>query len=135
MKLAVREKACSGCRTCEVACALKNFAENNPKKSALRITGEFPTPGRYQIAYCSQCGTCAEVCPTGAISLIDGAYIIDQDTCIGCYVCVEACPNKAMFIHKDEKVPIKCTNCGACVQYCPREAVYDAEVGIKGRVG
>lgn len=135
MRLAVREEFCSGCRTCEVACALKNYQECNPKKAALRITGEFPAPGRYHITFCNQCGTCADVCPTGAITMVDGAYRIDPETCIACYACVEACPSKAMFVHRAEKAPVKCTNCGACVQYCPREAVYDAEVGVKGRVG
>lgn len=135
MKLETREPFCSGCRTCEVACALKNFGEINPKKSALRVTGEFPAPGRYHIAFCNQCGTCAEVCPAGAISAVDGVYRIDADACIGCMACVEACPSKAMFVHPDEKAPIKCTNCGACVQYCPREAIYDAAQGVKGRVG
>jgi Fe-S-cluster-containing dehydrogenase component len=49
--------------------------------------------------------------------------------------CVEACPSKAMFVHTSGEAPIKCTNCGACVQFCPREAVYDADAGLKGRVG
>lgn len=135
MKLEVREKYCSGCRACELACALKNFAENNPKKAAIRITGSFPAPGQYHIAHCNQCGTCASVCPVGAISPADGAYIIDRSACIACYACVDACPNHAMFVFTTDEAPIKCTNCGACVQYCPREAVFDAQAGLKGRVG
>jgi ferredoxin len=41
---------------------------------------------------CVACGTCASVCPTGAISEGD-KYEIDPDVCISCGSCAEACPN------------------------------------------
>ena len=41
---------------------------------------------------CVACGTCASVCPTGAISEGD-KYEIDPDTCISCSSCADACPN------------------------------------------
>ena len=41
---------------------------------------------------CVACGTCASVCPTGAISEGD-KYEIDPDTCISCGSCADACPN------------------------------------------
>lgn len=42
---------------------------------------------------CSGCGTCAEVCPTGAISA-DG-LALDADRCIKCCACVKVCPEQA----------------------------------------
>jgi ferredoxin len=127
VKMGVKEEVCSGCRVCEVSCSLSIFRENNPKKSAVRIRGHFPVPGRYQIFSCNQCGTCAEVCPVEAIHEKGGIYIIDPDECTGCGVCVEECPQDAMFMHKDSHVPIKCTLCGTCLAYCPTGALFDED--------
>ena len=44
---------------------------------------------------CVACGTCMDMCPTGAISEGD-IYVIDPDTCISCGTCAEACPNEAI---------------------------------------
>ena len=46
---------------------------------------------------CVGCGTCAEVCPVGAISLVGGTAEVDQERCTDCEVCVEVCPNGAML--------------------------------------
>ena len=45
---------------------------------------------------CISCGSCAEVCPTNAISAGDTQYNIDPDTCIDCGACVEVCPVDAI---------------------------------------
>ncbi len=126
MKIELVHERCSGCRACQLVCALTNYKENNPKKAALKIAGHFPEPGTYEISLCNQCGVCQEVCPTGAISEEDGVYLIDKDTCIGCGVCVEACPTGTMYTHAEETAPIKCNLCGACVEYCPRKALVTA---------
>ena len=39
---------------------------------------------------CTNCGTCAELCPTGAISLLD-AREVNPDLCIACGRCVLVC--------------------------------------------
>ena len=121
--LIARPEKCSGCRTCLVACAMRNFHEVNPKKAALSVQGAFPSPGGYGIRLCDQCGHCAEVCPVEAIAAVNGVYLIDAEACIGCGTCVEECPNRVMFLHPDSEVPIKCTACGECVEICPREAL------------
>ncbi|MBN1657920.1 MAG: 4Fe-4S binding protein [Anaerolineae bacterium] len=41
---------------------------------------------------CSGCGACMEVCPTGALYLVDGRAVVDQALCRGCEACVTACP-------------------------------------------
>jgi pyruvate formate lyase activating enzyme len=43
-------------------------------------------------AICIQCGGCFEVCPEGAIQLIDGDYLIEASSCNECGLCVEKCP-------------------------------------------
>lgn len=125
MKLAVREERCSGCRACELVCSMRNFGQPNPKRSAIRVSGAFPAPGKFSLVVCDQCGVCAEVCPAEAIDEVDGHYRIDPDRCTGCLICVEECPQGAMFTHQDGEVPFKCVACGDCVAYCPRQAIVD----------
>ncbi|MDF2957396.1 MAG: hypothetical protein OD814_001018, partial [Candidatus Alkanophagales archaeon MCA70_species_1] len=36
-KLTVIPERCSGCRLCELACAIAKFGVNNPKKAAIRV--------------------------------------------------------------------------------------------------
>ena len=45
---------------------------------------------------CVSCGSCAEVCPTGAISQGDAAFVINADECIDCGACEGTCPNEAI---------------------------------------
>lgn len=122
-KLTARDENCSGCKVCQGVCALENFREINPAKAALSIEGLFPSPGKYRIHLCNQCGQCAEVCPLGAIHMENGVYKIHADECIGCMTCVNACSLGVMFIHKSMDTPIKCTLCGECAELCPREAL------------
>ncbi len=57
------------------------------------------------IEKCIGCGTCADACPAGAISLVGGTAQIDQERCTdyvlslskGCEACVEVCPTGAML--------------------------------------
>lgn len=45
---------------------------------------------------CVSCGACADVCPVGAISPGDAAYVIDAGECIDCGACEGTCPNGAI---------------------------------------
>ena len=44
---------------------------------------------------CTLCGSCIDVCPTGASTLSEKSSTIDRSKCIGCGKCAEACPNGA----------------------------------------
>ncbi|MCK4466924.1 MAG: 4Fe-4S binding protein [Desulfobacterales bacterium] len=47
---------------------------------------------------CVGCGTCVDVCPTGAISVEEIARV-DPKRCIGCGCCVDQCPQGALALH------------------------------------
>jgi NAD-dependent dihydropyrimidine dehydrogenase PreA subunit len=41
---------------------------------------------------CDGCGVCVDVCPNGAIYLVDGRAALDERLCRDCEACVAACP-------------------------------------------
>lgn len=45
---------------------------------------------------CAGCGACVDVCPTEAITLIDGKARVNDALCQGCQVCLEACATGAV---------------------------------------
>ena len=45
---------------------------------------------------CIACGSCASVCPAGAIAEGDGKYEIDADACLECGACADQCPVEAI---------------------------------------
>jgi len=47
---------------------------------------------------CQRCGTCANLCDVGAITLVDGVSRLDRSTCTMCMACVEACPSGALAL-------------------------------------
>lgn len=118
---------CSGCGVCEAFCHARHYDTEGKSKSAIRISGEnFPAPGGYKATVCNQCGKCAEACPEDAIIQEGKIYKIHKDLCNGCVgieLCVDACPTGAIYIHKEEVMPIKCDGCGECVDVCPKGAL------------
>lgn len=87
---------------------------------------------------------CVEVCPKGAVSIVNGKSHIDEDKCIKCGMCIKACSYKAIVkqerpcakvcgmnaISSDEfgRAEIdhdKCVSCGMCLVNCPFAAIID----------
>jgi len=127
-KLTVIPEQCSGCRICELVCAIKHFGVNNPKKSAIRVLITYPHPVMRMPIVCSQCKvlTCAQVCPVDALRRSNGVVQLDKENCISCYKCVDACPFGAIYVHEDYDLPIICDMCGGdpeCVKKCPTGAL------------
>lgn len=53
---------------------------------------------------CETCGTCAETCMFGAVTLDShGRPLYDLDTCLGCGLCVEKCPQSARSLVPDPR--------------------------------
>ena len=47
---------------------------------------------------CQSCGTCADVCDIGAMTLVEAEPHLDRGMCTMCMDCVEACPSGAMQV-------------------------------------
>ncbi|MCL4466367.1 MAG: 4Fe-4S binding protein [Chloroflexi bacterium] len=123
MRVDATASRCTGCKLCQLACALHQFGENNPKKTAILITSDLLNTGHYRVAVCDQCGLCEELCPAGAVSKVDGAYVVDPEECTYCYICVNECPQGAMLVPSGKHTPVKCISCGDCVELCPTSAL------------
>ena len=48
------------------------------------------------LSLCKGCGTCAEVCPSEAITLAQSKAHVDEERCTGCGVCIDTCPEGAI---------------------------------------
>ena len=79
-------------------------------KRDIKVKGNFPYKERSKFPYhtvandnCNDCGHCAEVCPTSAISK-DNLRTSDLEACIGCMLCARECPQQARHLNMDEDI-------------------------------
>ena len=55
---------------------------------------------------CNGCGACLEVCPNGALYLIEGKAMVDGALCQECEACVAVCPTEAITIVDQVTAPV-----------------------------
>ena len=103
----------------------------------------------FHCGVCTHCDICVNVCPTAAITQVDGAYQIDLGKCTACRVCAAECPRSAISMPQtgvciacgycttwfecpslrkgaDGLVDIDrrtCIDCGMCIQVCAQGAI------------
>ncbi len=138
--------ACSGCRTCQVACKDHHTLTLGLRwRRVYEITsGDWTRRGAAWVADvsafnlsigCNHCDRpiCLEGCPTGAIrKREDGIVLIDGHKCVGCRYCSWACPYGAPQYDPQQGCMTKCTFCAErldqeqlpiCVAACPLRAL------------
>ncbi len=103
----------------------------------------------FHCGVCTHCDICVHVCPSAAITQVDGTYRIDAGKCTGCRICAAECPRGAIAMPQtgvciacgycttmfecpslkkgpDGTVAIDrrtCIDCGMCVQVCAQGAI------------
>jgi carbon-monoxide dehydrogenase iron sulfur subunit len=127
--LKISHEKCTGCRLCELVCAVKHHHVSNPSRSRIRVI-KWEADGTYVPMACQQCedAPCVAACPPKALSRSAerGRVELDYDACIGCRTCVSVCPFGAMHFVPAERKVIKCDLCDGdpqCVRFCDVKAL------------
>jgi ferredoxin len=106
---------CTACQLCVSACPTHVL---QPAWVDYGFSGLMKPRMDYTTAFCNfTCRVCGEVCPSGAITLLDLAE--KQVTQIG----------EAQFDESKCIVKVKGTDCAACSEHCPTKAVYTVPYG------
>jgi len=124
---------CTGCRECEMVCAIQHEGVSNPARSRIRVIKK-EWEGKYIPVTCQQCETapCMAICPVKAISRDQSLnrVVVNYDKCIGCRMCITACPFGAMLFNGLTQKVMKCDFCDGdpqCVRFCETKAIRYAE--------
>jgi anaerobic carbon-monoxide dehydrogenase iron sulfur subunit len=127
--LMINYEKCTGCRLCELVCAVKHDGASNPARSRIKVM-KWEAEGLYIPLACQQCqdAPCVNACPVKALSRDESLsrVVVDYDVCIGCRTCVSVCPFGAMSFNTIDRKVIKCDLCEGdpqCVRFCEIKAV------------
>lgn len=137
-KVYVNEDWCLGCHLCEFYCAAANSGKDlikafkySDKKPVPRVKVEEGSEVNFAVQ-CRHCEgkACVKGCIAGALSIVDGVVVCDENKCVGCYTCVLSCPFGCIVIDEEGHRIQKCDLCTknhngepACVQGCPNKAI------------
>ena len=127
--LFIEPSKCTGCRTCELVCSIKNEGMANPALSRIQVIA-YKNQGVRVPMTCQQCEqpVCITVCPVGAHRKDRDLGIVKHNSnkCIGCKLCAATCPFGAISINTKTGKVFKCEQCGGrpeCARFCEDKAI------------
>lgn len=106
--------------------------------AASKVGGNGPLSCKFG---CLGYGTCVKACKYGAIRIVKGVALVNEDRCVGCMSCAAVCPrNLIVPVEPHRNVVIACASlakgavtsrgctagcvgCGLCKKICPRDAI------------
>ena len=97
---------CAG--TCEKAGDKFKYTGIETCIDAANVPGGGPKGCEYG---CIGYGSCADVCPEDAISIINGVAYVDQEACVACGKCADICPKGLIeLVPYDKKCRVQCSS-------------------------
>ena len=106
--------------------------------AASKVGGSGPLSCKFG---CLGYGSCTKACKYGAIKVVNGVAVVNEDLCVGCMACAAVCPRQLIVpVEPDRNVVIACNSmakgaattractvgcigCGLCKKICPNEAI------------
>ncbi|HSR12204.1 MAG TPA: 4Fe-4S dicluster domain-containing protein [Thermodesulfobacteriota bacterium] len=142
--IAVHLDRCTGCKTCELYCAvdrgstgktLPAAVQESPSPQArVRVEGNNNQPIAMQCRHCLK-APCIDACLTGALTRDAKAntVVVQDDRCIACWTCTMFCPYGVIYPWPEREFALKCDRCTymetpVCVEVCPCKALELVEV-------
>jgi carbon-monoxide dehydrogenase iron sulfur subunit len=135
IKIYFNSEKCTGCHTCEFACAVEHSKTKDPLYAHLEphtpVARRNIAPAGHTVLTigCRHCepAPCIDACITAALGRKDGYVTLDENKCVSCAMCVMVCPFDA--VKPGTYATVKCDMCPdrddfACVSGCPTKALF-----------
>ena len=151
-KLYYDPKKCTGCKTCELVCAVGHspskdlytaILEENLALPSVRV--HFVAEANYGFGYtegqtialpayplaCCHCKDhpCVSACIASALSYSsEKGLFFNKERCVGCWMCIMVCPYGAVRPDKRNAKSVRCDLCAdindpRCAKSCPTKAI------------
>jgi carbon-monoxide dehydrogenase iron sulfur subunit len=119
---------CTGCRVCELVCALENENVFDPKLSRIKVLPFHLLVNMPMACRFCEDAPCVRSCSRKALTQSEetGVIIVDDDKCDLCGWCIESCKYGAIFLNRDKTTVMTCNLCDGtpqCIEWCPESAL------------
>lgn len=119
---------CTGCRVCELVCALQNENVFDPKISRIKVLHLHQLVNMPVACRLCEDAPCVRACSRDALTKSEetGAILVNDSKCDLCGWCLESCKHGAIFLNVEKKTVMICNLCEGepkCVEWCPEGAL------------